>query len=131
MEKEVNLLTLKEASNWASSYLGRPVNPSNILYLIQYAKIRKCMSNFREIRVELSELQDYYDNNVIKKQEEWKKKLGDDLDWGLSFDQLGESDRTKHVHRLHPYKGKFIPQLVEYFLDTHIDSLHQSASPPE
>ena len=22
---------------------------------------------------------------------------------------------------LHPYKGKFIPQLVEYFLDTHTD----------
>jgi hypothetical protein len=25
------------------------------------------------------------------------------------------------VHRLHPYKEKFIPQLVEYFLDAHID----------
>jgi len=123
MEKEVNLLTLKEASEWASNYLGRHVNPSNILYLIQYAKIRKCMSNFKEIRVELSDLQDYYDRNIIKKQEEWKKKLGSDLDWGLSFDQLGESERTKHVHRLHPYKGKFIPQLVEYFLDTHTDSL--------
>jgi len=22
---------------------------------------------------------------------------------------------------LHPYKGKFIPQLVEYFLDSHTD----------
>lgn len=25
------------------------------------------------------------------------------------------------IHRLHPYKGKFIPQLVEYFLDDHTD----------
>lgn len=26
---------------------------------------------------------------------------------------LPEKLRTKHVHRLHPYLGKFIPQLVE------------------
>lgn len=29
---------------------------------------------------------------------------------------LAESERTKHVHRLHPYLGKYIPQLVEVFL---------------
>lgn len=29
---------------------------------------------------------------------------------------LPEAERTKHVHRLHPYLGKFIPQLVEIFL---------------
>lgn len=29
---------------------------------------------------------------------------------------LPEIERTKHVHRLHPYLGKFIPQLVEIFL---------------
>jgi len=29
---------------------------------------------------------------------------------------LPEKLRTKHVHRLHPYLGKFIPQLVEIFL---------------
>jgi len=29
---------------------------------------------------------------------------------------LPEFQRTKHVHRLHPYLGKFIPQLVEIFL---------------
>jgi len=29
---------------------------------------------------------------------------------------LPEKQRTKHVHRLHPYMGKFIPQLVEIFL---------------
>jgi hypothetical protein len=29
---------------------------------------------------------------------------------------LPEYQRTKHVHRLHPYLGKFIPQLVEIFL---------------
>ncbi|MGQ9571620.1 MAG: DNA methyltransferase [Dehalococcoidia bacterium] len=29
---------------------------------------------------------------------------------------LPEHERTKHVHRLHPYLGKFVPQLVEIFL---------------
>ena len=29
---------------------------------------------------------------------------------------LPEKVRTKHVHRLHPYLGKFIPQLAEIFL---------------
>lgn len=30
--------------------------------------------------------------------------------------ELPERARTKHVHRLHPYLGKYIPQLVEIFL---------------
>jgi hypothetical protein len=34
----------------------------------------------------------------------------------LSFADVQERYRTKHVHRLHPYLGKFIPQLVEWFL---------------
>ena len=29
---------------------------------------------------------------------------------------LPERERTKHVHRLHPYLGKYVPQLVEVFL---------------
>ncbi|NCO36992.1 MAG: hypothetical protein AUJ92_03440 [Armatimonadetes bacterium CG2_30_59_28] len=29
---------------------------------------------------------------------------------------LPEKERTKHVHRLHPYLGKFKPQLVEILL---------------
>ena len=36
------------------------------------------------------------------------------LNWRES--DLPERVRTKHVHRLHPYMGKFIPQLVEIFL---------------
>ena len=37
-------------------------------------------------------------------------------DIDLSFANVREYERTKHVHRLHPYLGKFIPQLVEVFL---------------
>jgi len=36
------------------------------------------------------------------------------LNW--SEKDLREKERTKHVHRLHPYLGKYIPQLVEIFL---------------
>src|SRR6266540_5852534 len=41
-----------------------------------------------------------------------------DLDLELSWSEgeLPERERTKHVHRLHPYLGKFIPQLVETLL---------------
>jgi DNA modification methylase len=34
----------------------------------------------------------------------------------LSFSDLTELETTKHIHRLHPYRGKFIPQLAEFFL---------------
>jgi len=118
MQKE--RLSLKEASEWATNFLGREVTPSNISYLIQYAKIKKYMEQLI-IKIEFDELKDYYSNN-LKKQNNWKNKLGEDLDWGLSFEHLKEADTTKHVHRLHPYKGKFIPQLVEYFLDGHINT---------
>jgi hypothetical protein len=39
-----------------------------------------------------------------------------DLELSWSEDQLPQSERTKHVHAIHPYLGKFIPQLVEVFL---------------
>jgi len=35
---------------------------------------------------------------------------------------LPERIRTKHVHRLHPYLGKYIPQLVEIFLRKYFRS---------
>jgi hypothetical protein len=71
--------------------------------------------------VDLDELKEYYQNNHRTRETTWKKELGDDLNWTLSFDNIREKERTKHVHRLHPYKGKFIPQLVEYFIDNHTD----------
>ena len=43
-----------------------------------------------------------------------------DLELSWSERQLPERDRTKHVHRLHPYLGKFIPQLVEALLDRYV-----------
>ena len=39
-----------------------------------------------------------------------------DLELSWSEAELPERERTKHVHRLHPYLGKYVPQLVEVFL---------------
>jgi DNA modification methylase len=40
------------------------------------------------------------------------------LSWSEA--ELPERERTKHVHRLHPYLGKFIPQLVETLLERYV-----------
>ncbi len=44
-----------------------------------------------------------------------------DLELSWSERALPERERTKHVHRLHPYHGKFIPQLVEVLLDRYLE----------
>src|SRR5437762_10176501 len=42
-----------------------------------------------------------------------------ELDLSWSERELPERERTRHVHRLHPYLGKFIPQLVEAVLSRY------------
>lgn len=115
------LLSIKEASKWATEHLCKTVTTSNISYLIQYGRIKKIGSN-GTTQVSKQELINYYKSYKGHRELSWKDQLGTDLNWALSFDQYKEAETTKHVHRLHPYKGKFIPQLVEYFLDSHIDN---------
>lgn len=117
-EESKRLVNLKDASLWASDYLNRKVTVSNISYLIQYGRIKKYGYNGNTL-IDIEELKNYYE--AFLKEKEWKNILGENINWHLSFSQYKESERTKHVHRLHPYKGKFIPQLVEYFLDSHTD----------
>jgi hypothetical protein len=45
---------------------------------------------------------------------------GLDLELSWSERELPERERTKHVHRLHPYLGKFIPQVVEALLGRYV-----------
>ena len=47
-------------------------------------------------------------------------ELDDDLQLSWSEAELPERERTKHVHRLHPYLGKFVPQLVEALLARYV-----------
>ena len=116
-----DLLSIKEASIWATRALGKSITPSNISYLIQYGRIRK-YSDRENTYVSKCELDDYYRSYNGWREFSFKDKFGSDLNWELSFAQYKESETTKHVHRLHPYKGKFIPQLAEYFLDRHTDN---------
>jgi DNA methylase len=44
----------------------------------------------------------------------------EELQLSWSEAELPERERTKHVHRLHPYLGKFIPQLVERLLERYV-----------
>ena len=124
------LLTMEEAKDWASTYIGRKVSMSNISYLLQYGKIARYSTRRKTstgpTMVSLSELKDYYDRNVLNVEEKWKAHLGSDVRWEIAFCDISEAERTKHVHRLHPYKGKFIPQLVEYFLDASTDDLKKN-----
>jgi len=120
------LLTINEATKWAAMFLKKEVSTSNISYLIQYGRIRKFGEN-GEVRIDIADLENYYKSHYHTKEDKWKRRLGNDLNWALSFSEYKESETTKHVHRLHPYKGKFIPQLAEYFLDSHVDNFKKEA----
>ena len=116
----MQLVTIQQASRWATDYLDQDVSPTNISYLIQYGKVKKHGEN-GYTRIDLDDLKKYYRSWKGNREKTWKQTLGNDLNWELSFDHLRERDTTKHVHRLHPYKGKFIPQLVQYFIGMHTD----------
>ncbi|MBW1995779.1 MAG: site-specific DNA-methyltransferase [Deltaproteobacteria bacterium] len=94
--------------------------PHNIRDYIQRGRINKYdpfgnrISKARngQLRVSLKELRDFLD----MLEQDRKKHHRSGLHKELGFYGLPEYERTKHVHRLHPYLGKFIPQLVEWFL---------------
>ena len=114
------LFTIKEASEWATKFIGKDVTHSDISYLIQDGLIKKIEDN-GTTRVSQTDLLNYYNSYNNTGEENLKEQSGCDVNRALSFDQYKESETNKHVHRLHPYKGKFIPQLVEYFLDNRTD----------
>jgi len=123
-EEKDALIDLRQAAEWASRHTKRNISSSNISYLLQYGKLKKHGKRGNAL-VDRKELKSYYDS--FNKEKEWKETLGDDLNWHLSFAECQEKERTKHVHRLHPYKGKFIPQLAEYFLDQRTDEFKREA----
>ncbi|MFH1712724.1 MAG: hypothetical protein ABH896_00850 [Candidatus Jacksonbacteria bacterium] len=98
----MTLLTLEKAKDWATEFLEREVSLSNLSYLTQYGRVRKFGENGQTL-ISLEDLKNYYQSYHGQKELNWKKHLGQDLNWALSFDNLRESDTTKHVHRLHPY----------------------------
>jgi hypothetical protein len=55
---------------------------------------------------------------MVATQEALYREIDLELSW--SERELPERERTKHVHRLHPYLGKFVPQLVEVLLERYV-----------
>ena len=119
-------VSVAEAGRWASERLKREVTPANIAYLIQYGRVQKYKKEGAPA-VSKQELLEYYRSFLGRRELDWKDRLGGGINWKLSFDQYKEAETTKHVHRLHPYKGKFIPQLAEYFLDGGVDEFKKEA----
>jgi len=114
-----DLLTLNDAA----ALVGK--TPSNISYLVQYNRLRRYDASGKVVsragsgglRVSKRELLGYVEswNDRVRSRME-ALKIGDT---SIAFLDVPERERTKHVHRLHPYLGKFIPQLVEYFLSRY------------
>jgi hypothetical protein len=103
METTLDLMTIREASTWASQYLKKEVTPSNISYLIQYGRIKKIGENGSTL-LSRDELTEYYRSYSGTRETDYMNTVGDNLNRTLAFDHLKEYERTKHVHRLHPYK---------------------------
>jgi DNA methylase len=50
----------------------------------------------------------------------YRELAGEGLQLSWTEAELPERERTKHVHRLHPYLGKFVPQLVQALLGRYV-----------
>jgi len=75
----IELLTVKEASEWFTKYLHKTVSTANIAYLIQYGRIKKHGIN-GAIQVDKQDLIRYYDSHNFNRESSWKEKLVDDYD---------------------------------------------------
>ena len=124
VEKTNDLISVTEAAHWATKEIGKYVSASNITYLVNYGRVKKFSQNGQTC-VSKGDVLKYYTTQENKLQKAWATLDNDKINWTLSFQEYKEAETTKHVHRLHPYKGKFIPQLVEYFLDAHIDEFKE------
>lgn len=119
--ESLDLLTLKEAAGLVNK------TPSNISYLLQYRRLNKydptgirvSRAPSGGLRVSRAELLAYF-SSVAEKQSQRLRSLSI-AETDLAFFDVPERERTKHVHRLHPYLGKFIPQLTEYFLRRYFE----------
>jgi len=116
----MELIPVGEAVQLAHSITDKNITHSNITYLVQYGRIGRFSKN-GTLHVCKDEIVHYFQSQNDKRRKLWQDSRNSDVNWELSFEKYKEAETTKHVHRLHPYKGKFIPQLVEYFLDSHID----------
>ena len=70
----MSLVSIPEASKWATDYLEKEVSPTNISYLVQYGKVKKHGENGSTL-VDLSDLKKYYESYNGNREISWKKIL--------------------------------------------------------
>ncbi len=117
MVDDLELVTIEEAAR----RVGK--TPHNIRDYIQRGRINKYDETGKAVpraangclRVSLKEIRIFL--ALVEQGLEKHHRAG--LHPELGFHDVPEHQRTKHVHRLHPYLGKFIPQLVEWFLSRY------------
>jgi len=69
-----------------------------------------------ELTNEEKKVEEYENNKPTYPEDVDESTPLESLNLNWTEKELPERIRTKHVHRLHPYLGKYIPQLVEIFL---------------
>ncbi|MDZ7371480.1 MAG: helix-turn-helix domain-containing protein [candidate division KSB1 bacterium] len=114
MTDDLELVTIEEAAQITGK------TPNNIRDYIQRGRIGKynergetiTRAENGQLRVSLKEIRLF----LFLVEQGLEKHHHAGLHPELGFYNVPEYQRTKHVHRLHPYLGKFIPQLVEWFL---------------
>jgi hypothetical protein len=112
-------LTLKDAA----ALVGK--RTSNISYLVQCSHLKRYNEKGEQVRragdgglrVSKRELLGYFEG--LDSRVKSRLSALNISDTSLAFLDMPERERTKHVHRLHPYLGKFIPQLVGHFLSRY------------
>ena len=77
-ETDSDLLSIRDAAEWATNHLGKKVTPSNISYLIQYGRVRKHGEN-GSTQISLRELEKYYDSLNRHSEVPWKDRLDEGL----------------------------------------------------
>lgn len=70
----------------ATLYLEKDITISNISYLIQYGQVKKHEINGATL-VDKKDILRYYKSSLDKREINWKKQLGEDLNWELAFDR--------------------------------------------
>ena len=76
--------------------------------------------------ISVADLVQYYQSIDSRREDAYRRILGNDLNWRLSFEQFKELETTEHVQRLHPYKGMSTSQLVEYLLNDDTDEVQDN-----
>jgi site-specific DNA-methyltransferase (adenine-specific)/site-specific DNA-methyltransferase (cytosine-N4-specific) len=121
------LLTIKEASEWATNHVGRNVTPANISYLVRYGRVRKIDENGSTF-ISRNDLNDYYRSFNGSRETDFKEStpVKTDIRLGDSKEVLKEypdnlvdlivtsppyADRRKNT-----YGGVSPDEYVEWFL---------------